>query len=177
MFEYTLLPYLKNKVKIDQRQLSYQTATGCLDGSTLFKQFVAHYIRGYTDVHCVMVDLSKAYVRINIKSLGDKLGVTYLPGQIVNLIDFMGKNTFICTSYQACLSDEWKVGNGVRQGGVTSGIFLKLYNNEVLTAIANLPLRCDFSGNRVNIFCYRDDIALLASTENALNYMINTLAP
>ena len=41
-----------------------------------------------------------------------------LPGQIVKLIEFMGKNTFVCASYK-----EWKVGTGVlRQGGVTSGI-------------------------------------------------------
>ena len=66
---------------------------GCLDVITLFKETVAHYNREHTDVHCAMVDLSKAYVRINISSLCDKLKSTYLPGQIVNLIEFMDKKT------------------------------------------------------------------------------------
>ena len=48
--------------------------------------------------------------------------------------------------------------------------------NEVLTDTANLPLKCQFSGNRVNIFCYADDIALLVPTENALQYMLFMLA-
>ena len=69
-----------------------------------------------------MDDLSKAYDRINMSSLCDKIKATYLPGEIVNLIEVMGKNTFVCISYEGCLSDEWKVGNGVRQGGVTSSI-------------------------------------------------------
>ena len=78
-----------------------------------------------------MVDLSKAYERINMSSLSDKLKATYLPGKIVSLIEFMGKNTFVCTFYEGCLSDKWKVGNGVRQGVSHLVSFLILYLNDV----------------------------------------------
>ena len=37
-----------------------------------------------------------------------------LPGQVIALIDFMCKNTFVCTSYGGQLGDEWNVKNGVR---------------------------------------------------------------
>ena len=50
----------------------------------------------------------------------------------------MGKNTFVCTSYEGCLSDEWKVGNGVRQGGITSGILFNFYLNGCLTDLADI---------------------------------------
>ena len=106
-----------------------------------------------------MVDLSKAYDRINIRSLCDKLKATYLPGKILNLVEFMDKNTFVCTSYEGCLSDEWTVCNGVRQGGGTSSILFHFYFIEVLTDLANLLLGCELSLNRVIIFCYADDIA------------------
>ena len=95
---------------------------GCLDVITLLKETVAHYNREHIDVYCAMVDLSKAYDRLNISSMCDKLKTTYLPGQVVNLIEFMSKNPFVCTSYEGCLSDECKVRNGLRQGGVISGI-------------------------------------------------------
>ena len=36
------------------------------------------------------------------------------------------------------------------------------YLNEVLTDLAHLSLGYELNGNRVNIFCYADDIALLA---------------
>ena len=79
-------------------------------------------------------------------------------------MELLGKNTFVCTSYKGCLSDEWKVGNEVRQGEVIPGIVFNFYLIEVSTDLADLPLRCELSGNRVNIFCYADHIALLAPT-------------
>ena len=60
-----------------------------------------------------MVDISKAYDRINTSLLCDKMRETELPGQVIALIDFMCKNTFVCTSYGGQLSDEWNVRNGV----------------------------------------------------------------
>ena len=92
-------------LKINQRQISCGTDAGCHDAITLSKETVAHYNWGHTDVHCAMVDLSKAYDRINISYLCVKLKATCLPGQIINLIELMGKNTFGCISYEVCLSD------------------------------------------------------------------------
>ena len=89
----------------------------------------------------------------------------------------MGKNTFVCTSYEGCLGDEWKVGNGLRRGGITSGILFNFYVKEVLTDSADLSLRCELNGNWVNIFCYADNIVLLVPTENALQIVLDTLAP
>ena len=88
----------------------------------------------------------------------------------------MGKNTFVCNTYEGCLSDEWKVGYGVRQWGVTSGILFYFYLNKVLTDLANLPLGCELNGKRVNIACYAGDTALLAPSENVLQLMLDTLA-
>ena len=51
------------------------------------------------------------------------------------------------------------------------------YVNDVLIDIPNLLLGCELSDYRVNILCYADDIALQAPTENALKYMLDTLAP
>ena len=61
--------------------------------------------------------------------------------------------------------------------GVTYGIFFKLNLIEVLTSLANLPLGCELSVKKVKIFCHTDDIALLATRENALQFMLDTLAP
>ena len=124
-----------------------------------------------------MVDLSKAYGRINISFLCDELNAIYLPGLIVVLSEFMGKNTFVCPTYEGSLNDEWKVGNGVRQWVITSGNVFNFYLNEVLTDLADLSLGCKLNGNRVNICCYDDDIALLAPAKNALQFMLDILAP
>ena len=58
---------------------------------TPLKENVAHYKGEHTNVHCAMVDLSKVYERIYTSYLGEKLKATYLPGQIVNLFEYMAK--------------------------------------------------------------------------------------
>ena len=110
VLEYLLLPHLEKNLKIDQSQFAYRNAAGCLYAKTLLKEIVAYYNREHTDVYCAMFELSKAYDRINTSPLCDKLKATYLPRLIVNLIAFMGKNTFICTSYEGCPSDVPVVG-------------------------------------------------------------------
>ena len=113
--EYLSLTLLEKNLKIDQMQFGFRTATRGLDVITLLKETFAHYNKDHTDFHCVRVDQSKVYCRINISSLCDKLKATCLRGQIINLVEFMGKYTFFCTSYEGCLNDEWIVVNGVRQ--------------------------------------------------------------
>ena len=65
-----------------------------LDAITLLKETVAHYSKENTDVYCALVDLSKAYDRIDASFLCDKLKATNLPGQTVKLIEFVGKKPF-----------------------------------------------------------------------------------
>ena len=55
--DYLSLPHLENDIKIDQRQL---------DVITLLKETAARYNRKHAGVHCTMLDLCKAYDRINI---------------------------------------------------------------------------------------------------------------
>ena len=55
--------------------------------------------------------------------------------------------------------------------------FFIFYLSEVLTDLAKLSLGCEVNGNRLNIVCYADDNALLAHTENALQFMLDTFAP
>ena len=103
------------------------------------------------DVYCAMVDLPKAYDRINTSLLCDKMRDTELPGQVIALINFMCKNTFVCTSYGGQLSDEWNVTNGVRQGSISSGIIFNFYVNEVIPDISKLLAGYTLTCSKANI--------------------------
>ena len=69
-----------------------------------------------------MIDLSEAFDGKNTSLFCDKMMQPDLPGQFIAHIDFMGKNTYVGTSYGVKLSEKWYVKNGVRQGGISSGI-------------------------------------------------------
>ena len=58
-----------------------------------------------------MVDLLKAYDIINTSLLCHKIMESGLPRHVIALIDFDGRNIFVCISYGSQLSDEWNVNN------------------------------------------------------------------
>ena len=89
----------------------------------------------------------------------------------------MNKNMVVFTSYEEYLSDEWKPHNGVCLGSVTSDVYFICYSSDVLTYVSSLPLGCTLDVNEVHIFCYTDDIALLAPMENALQSTHETPTP
>ena len=65
-----------------------------------------YYNSQCSDICCAMVDLSKAFDRINTSLLGDKMRETELPGQVIALIDFKCIKTSVCTFYGGQMSDE-----------------------------------------------------------------------
>ena len=67
---------------------------------------------------------------------------TELHEQITNIIVYMRGNTFVNTIYGGTPREFWPVGNGTRQEGMNSEIKFKIYTNEVLDAIMNLPVSC-----------------------------------
>ena len=88
-----------------------------------------YYNSQLSDVYCTMVDLSKAYDRIITSLICDKTRETVFPEQVNALIDFMGKNNFVCKSNWGQLNDECNVKNGERQGSISS--HLDYYLNSI----------------------------------------------
>ena len=52
------------------------------------------------------------------------------------------------------------IERGVRQGGILSPMFFKLYIDDVLGDITNIPSGCKFGILRINILAYADDLVL-----------------
>ena len=62
------------------------------------------------------------------------------------------------------------------QGSVTSGILFNFYPKKPITQITNLTIGRELNGNKVNILCYADNIALPFPKENGFQYTFDTYA-
>ena len=71
------------------------------------------------------------------------------------------------------LSAEWKINNGVRQGGILSSLLFSLYIDSLLEKISGLKVGCRLGILSSNIIAYADDIVLLAPSVSSLQMLID----
>ena len=112
VFEYCLLPFLLN---LSNLQSGFRSKTGCPSAKYVLKETIFSCINDRSNVHCAMLDLSKAFDNIIHDTFINKMRGTNLPDKILNIISFMLRNTFVNISGNSILTNQWKVVNGTRQ--------------------------------------------------------------
>ena len=75
----------------------------------------------------------------------------------------------------ACISDSFKVTNGVRQGGILSPQLFNIYI-DVLSDILNISsIGGSIDGKRINHMLYADNFYLQQVSRNSCQFVINTV--
>ena len=174
-FEYCISFMLPRFTNLNQRQFGFRPHTGTLAAVSLLKEVVNYYNSRNSNVHCAMIDLSKAFDKINHDIMLKRLNESSLPKQLVLIIDFMLRNTYVKIKFNDCLSDSWRMANGTRQGGILSPYLFNLYIDYAIRNIHSLTTGCKLGLIPVNIICYADDILLMAPSANGLQFLIDKL--
>ena len=173
LLEYCILAKIKPFVVLDDRQHgfrdTYSTSTACF----VFKETVMNYFKSNSKVYACFLDISKAFDSVKHSVLIRKLLEYGIPSSYVNLIKSWYSNQYVKVRYQDKYSEEWKICNGVRQGGVLSGFLFGLYIDSVLKRISNLKIGCRLGLINSNVIAYADDIVLLAPSPTALQIMMD----
>ena len=175
-FEYCLLPVVTNHLPVNRNQFGYVKNSNCQRTIAILKEVLHSYIGKNSEVHCAMLDLSKAFDKININLLRDKLSSTRLPHCIIRIINFMYTNAYVNVRFNNRIGQEWKIGNGVRQGGILSAYLFNFYMYEMIEEISKSNIGCFLANLNVSIICYADDIVLLCPSANGLQFLIDKAA-
>ena len=174
IFEYCLLPILTKTLTINSRQFGFRDNTDCVSAVCVLKEIILKYTNDNSFVHCAMLDLSQAFDKININKLVSKLRASETPKLVVDIIEYIYCNSYVRVAFGDSLSKEWKLGNGVRQGGILSPLLFNFYLNSMINEISKLRVGCQLNYSMFNIICYADDIVLLAPSRNGLKVLIDT---
>ena len=172
LFEYCLLMKMEPYVVINDRQHGfrklYSTATACY----VLKETVLNYTQSHSHVYGCFLDISKAFDTVNHSIMIDKLHKLGIPASLVNIIEYWYDNQYVNVRFKNSFSEEWKIGNGVRQGGVLSGILFNIYIDSLLDKVSSTSIGCKLGIINSNIIAYADDIVLLAPSANALRSLM-----
>ena len=94
VFEYVLLPILTKNLLLCDQQLGYTAQSSCTYTVTILKEIIMQYNKKNSNIHCAMIDLSKAFDEINPDIMIDKSLKSSLPEIIVRTVENVLKNTF-----------------------------------------------------------------------------------
>ena len=173
LFEYCLLERIGPFVKLNSRQhgfrSNYSTSSACL----VLKETILNYVKSNSDVYACFIDVSKAFDSVNHDILMKQLLKCGIPGIFVNLIHYWYDNQWVNVKFLSCISEDWKIGNGVRQGGVLSGLLFGIYIDALIDRISAMNVGCKLGIVSSNIIAYADDLVLLAPSTKALQMLID----
>ena len=91
----------------------------------------------------------------------------------IRLLFYIYTNQKCAVKWGNDVSSFFDVKNGVRQGGVISGIFFVVYIDELLQILRKSGLGCTIYGVFLGAFIYADDILLLSCSRSGLQEMVN----
>ena len=140
----------------------------------MLKETTLFYTQANTNVCACFVDISKAFDSVNHDILFSKLRDLGIPTSIINMINFWYDNQFASVKYHNSVSHEFQISNGVRQGGVLSGLLFNVYIDSLISNISKMKVGCRLGLISSNIIAYADDIVLLAPSIPSLNMLVNT---
>ena len=147
----------------------YSTNTACF----VLKEVVHEYCNQNSKVYSCFLDFSKAFDNVNHEILIKNLKAIGVPELYLNLIKFWYCNQYAKVKYNEKFSEKWKICNGVRQGGILSGLLFCVYINSLINKISSLKVGCRLGIYSSNIIAYADDIVLLAPSASSLQIMMN----
>ena len=173
LLEYCLLSKFDKYLNLNSRQFGFRKNTSCLMATTILKETVAHYTNNGSNVYCTFVDLKKAFDRVNINFLLDKLITKKLPPLLISILKCMFDKQYVHVIFNNVRSHSWKIGNGVRQGGILSPSLFNFYINDILEALSELDVGCELALYRINLLGYADDIVLLSPSANGLQFLLD----
>ena len=122
----------------------------------------------------LLLDASKAFDRIEYSRLFKLLRERNMCPIVLRLITAMYISQMMQVRWGEILSKQFKVGNGVKQGGVLSPRLFTVYLDNLLKTLKQRNIGCKIGSSYFGVFGYANDLTLLCLSLTGLKEMLNT---
>ena len=162
-----------DKLNFDTMQFAYQAKASTSMCTWTVTAVVDHFCKGGAPVYGAAMDMSKAFDMVEWGELFNTLMERKLDPIFLRLILFIYSNQQCDVKWCGKFSKRFTVSNGVRQGGVSSGIFFAVYIDKLLVNLRESQLGCHINGVFLGAMIFADDIFLLSASRGGLQAMVN----
>ena len=171
IFEMCVFSRIEHLLKSSPRQFGFKKGTGCGHATYILKHTVDYYTDRESNVCVGVLDLSKAFDRLNHHILFSDLLSRKVPVCIIYILMNWYDKTLTRIMWDGFLSKPVQMCSGVRQGGILSPPFFSVYVDGLFKILENSNLGCFVEGFCVNTLMYADDLILVALTISDLRKM------
>ena len=154
-------------------QVGFKKHSGCANAIYIVQQLVQYYTKRGSTVYMSALDASKAFDRINHKTLIDKLISRNAPMCFIQIVVNWYSKLGAAVRWNGVLSSFFNVYCGVRQGGLLSPLLFNLYVDDLLCELEASKLGCCIKDIYVGCVMYADDILLLSASVVTLQSMLS----
>ena len=134
----------------------------------VLKEIIDLYRTLNGSVFVCFLDASKAFDRVNHRTLFKNLSERGVPVYILRILMYWYHNQTTCIKWGDLLSTKFKVTNGVREGGILSPYLFNVYVDELSEQLKMCNVGCSMNGHLINHIMYADDLVLISPSSAGL---------
>ena len=161
------------KLSSDELQFAYKERSSTTMCSWSVSTVVEYYNRRGAPLYGAAMDMSKAFDMVSWSELFSTLKSRQINPVILRLMLAIYKGQKCKVLWNEKPSLEFRVTNGVRQGGVISAILFSVYINELIEELRKSNLGCHIDGVFLGAFLFADDVFLLSGNIGGLQELVN----
>ena len=172
VFESCILDRYKQYFVTSNNQFGFKKGLSCSHAIYSVKCVVDHYSQLGSTVNLCLLDLKKAFDKMNHYGLYIKLMNRLVPNALLCVLEYWFDSCMTCVRWGNDVSNFIALECGVRQGGVLSPYLFAIFIDDIIKEVKKSELGCKLKHENVGIFIYADDIILLAPTVQSLQGML-----
>ena len=119
------------------------------------------------------IDASRAFDLIHHNKLFNKLKHRGVPNSLIRILVYWYANQQMQVKWGNTLSAPFRVGNGVRQGGILSPALFNIYMDDLSKQLGECRTGCVFGDTIINHFMYADDLSLISPSSSGFQQLLN----
>ena len=172
IFDLVILSVFGEHLQLDELQFGYQPEISTTMCTWLAVETISHFLRNGSEIFGCLMDMSKAFDRVQHSHLFMKLLDQGMPPIIVRFVLVSYKRQSANVRWNGVTSKHFRIGNGVKQGAIISAVLYCVYTNGLFEELRRRNVGCCIGRDFVGVLGYADDLFLLSPTLDGLQDML-----